>query len=90
MTFGEIIGATNSSTFIANNSPASHRGRLSSTLLIISGTGSSISPLVIGNVIDNYGIRQGYVLTACSAMIAVILVFLVNKSMFNEAYAKAE
>jgi MFS family permease len=79
MTFGEIIGATNSSAFISNNSPASHRGRISSVLSIIMGAGAAISPMIIGCIIDNYGMMQGYALTAGSAIIAVILVLLANK-----------
>ena len=90
MTFGEIIGVTNSSTFIANNSPASHRGRLSSILSIISGTGYSISPMVVGRVIDNNGIMQGYIFTAGSAMIAIVLIIITNKLMFNQEYVKAK
>ncbi|SFD35580.1 MFS transporter [Clostridium uliginosum] len=90
MTFGEVIGATNVSTFIANNSPASHRGRISSILSIISRTGYSISPMVIGNVIDKCGISQGYIVTASSSMIAVSLIFMVNKLMLNEKVMESE
>jgi len=79
MTFGEIIGATNSSAFISNNSPASHRGRIGSVLSIIMGTGAAISPMIIGSIIDNYGMMQGYALTAGSAMIAIVLGVIANK-----------
>lgn len=89
MTFGEILGATNSSTFIANNSPASHRGRLSSILSVISRSGYAISPMVIGDIIDNYGMMQGYILTAGSAMIAVVLIIIINRSTYNQNYIKS-
>jgi len=84
MTFGEIIGATNSSAFISNNSPASHRGRIGSVLSIIMGTGAAISPMIIGSIIDNYGMMQGYALTAGSAMIAMILGVIANKLVKNK------
>ena len=90
MTFGEIIGATNSSAFISNNSPASHRGRLGSALSIITGSGAAISPMIIGSIIDNYGMMQGYVLTAGSAIIAMILGVIANKLVKNQKRVKNE
>jgi len=80
MTLVEIVAVTNSSTFISNNSPASHRGRLGAALSIITGAGAAISPMIIGSIIDNYGIIQGYLLTAGSAM---ILVVIANKLVKN-------
>jgi MFS family permease len=88
MTFGEIIGATNSAAFISNNSPASHRGRLSSVLSIITGSGFAISPMVIGSIIDNYGMIQGYALTAISAMGAMILAAIADKIVKNQNCVK--
>lgn len=89
MTFGEIIGVTNSSAFISNNSPASHRGRLSSALSIITGSGAAISPMIIGRIIDDYGMMQGYALTSGSAMVAVILVIVANKLVRKEKSVKS-
>jgi len=80
MTLVEIVAVTNSSTFISNNSPASHRGRSGAALSIITGAGAAISPMIIGSIMDNYGIIQGYLLTAGSAM---ILVVIANKLVKN-------
>ncbi|MDR3593516.1 MFS transporter [Clostridium sp.] len=88
MTLGEIIGATNSAAFISNNSPASHRGRLSSVLSIITGSGFAISPMVIGSIIDNYGMIQGYAFTAISAMGAMILAAIADKIVKNQNCVK--
>jgi MFS family permease len=83
MTFGEIIGAANSSAFISNNSPASHRGRLNSTLSIIIMSGGALSPMIIGNIIEKYGLMPGYTLAAASALLAVVLGIIAEKIARN-------
>jgi MFS family permease len=83
MTFGEIIGAANSSAFISNNSPASHRGRLNSTLSIIIMSGGALSPMIIGNIIEKYGLMPGYTLAAASALLAVVLGIIAEKIAKN-------
>ena len=47
-TSGEILGATNIEVYTANHTPASHRGRFTSILPLISGTGRAISPWLTG------------------------------------------
>ncbi|MDI6870868.1 MAG: MFS transporter [Bacillota bacterium] len=56
-TFGEIMVATNSSVYLANHTPISHRGRFRAVLDIVSGTGWAMGPLFMGRLIDRAGVR---------------------------------
>ena len=47
-TSGDILGATNIEVVTANHTPSSHRGRFSSILPLISGTGRGIAPWLTG------------------------------------------
>lgn len=54
-TLGEIIVTTNSSAYINNRSPRSHRGRFNAVLDLVSGIGWSLGPVVMGRIIDRSG-----------------------------------
>ncbi len=58
MTMGEIVAAVNGSPFVANHSPASHRGRINSFIQFTSGIGRTCAPLM------------GYVIAATNMMIS--------------------
>ena len=47
-TTGEILGATNIEVFSAEHTPSSHRGRFTSILPLISGSGRALSPWLTG------------------------------------------
>lgn len=51
-TAGEVLDATNSGVFIANHSPANHRGRFSSLFLITRGGGRALAPLLSGIILE--------------------------------------
>lgn len=76
-TIGEILNATNSGVYIADNAPNSHRGRFNSILTIITGAGSAIGPLVMGGYIQRFNVRSVwplvFVITMCSAVFMYIL-----------------
>lgn len=55
-TLGEIMVTTNSSVYLANHSPVTHRGRFNAVVGIVSGTGWALGPLVMGPVIDRSGV----------------------------------
>ncbi|CAG8998307.1 MAG: hypothetical protein CENE_00249 [Candidatus Celerinatantimonas neptuna] len=55
LTIAEIILVTKQGVYIANNSPSSHRGRISGVLSTIQGTGLMPASLITGALIQCYG-----------------------------------
>lgn len=56
-TIGEILGATNNNVFIAERSPASHRGRINSAISFCYILGNALAPLVSGPAMEALGSR---------------------------------
>lgn len=80
ITIGEILIAINQSTFIANLTPASHRGRVNSVLPIISQTGYALSPTVMGAMINNLGMKSSWLIVGSIALFGSVLMFSLNKT----------
>jgi MFS family permease len=68
-TLGEIAVSTNIGAYIASNSPVSHRGRFSAFFDMVGKAGLALGPLVMGWVMDLWGLRA--VWAACFAVLAV-------------------
>jgi len=71
-TLGEVIDATNSHYYIANNTPISHRARFSAILPVIMGFGHAIAPLVGGYISTRYGLQMVWVVVGISAIVGTI------------------
>lgn len=84
LTIGEILIAINSSAFIANNTPASHRGRISSFIPMISGAGYALGPMIMGKIIDLNGIFIAWIVVTCVAFIGSIGTLLLKKIKLKE------
>lgn len=77
-TIGEIINATNVGVYIANHTPISHRGRFSSIIDIISGTGGALSPYITGGFIAAHGVTDVWPVMFIMAMIASLSMFVLG------------
>jgi len=76
-TIGEILIRTNAGVYIANHSPATHRGRFNSLVTISESISRIIGPPMLGLVITNLGIRQVWVLIFFISIIATVLMYLI-------------
>ncbi|MHB8129539.1 MAG: MFS transporter [Mobilitalea sp.] len=79
-TIGEIINATNIGVYIANHTPASHRGRFNSIIHIISGTGSAISPYIMGGFIATNGVTNVWPIIFILSLTAALSMFILGTS----------
>lgn len=61
---GEVVGATNIDAYIANHTPASHRGRMNSFTPLFLRLGFSLSPLLMGLYVQHFPIRSVWILSA--------------------------
>lgn len=78
-TFGEILVSTNTNVYIAEHSPASHRGRFNSVFPMIRKVGFMVGPAMAGVYTTYFGIRRLWVLTALLAFIGSVCMFLLYK-----------
>lgn len=86
LTIGEVLVAINSSAFIANNTPVSHRGRISSIIPVVSGAGYAFGPMIMGKIIDIRGIFIAWIIVTIIALVGTIGMFLL-KNISNINYS---
>ncbi|MFA9398632.1 MAG: MFS transporter [Clostridiaceae bacterium] len=79
ITLGEIIVTTSSSPFIANHTPASHRGRINSILPIITGFGYTIGPAIMGTILSYTSINNAWIFVAVVMMIFSLCTLVLEK-----------
>lgn len=72
LTIGEILIAINAQAFVANNTPSSHRGRISSIVPMISGAGYALGPIIMGGVIDDYGIFVAWMVITSACVVGAV------------------
>ena len=73
LTLGEIVISISSSSFIANHTPASHRGRMNSVLPIIIQLGDTLGPTIVGIMLGYMSISITW--RFLGAIMAVFTVF---------------
>jgi MFS family permease len=74
-TMGEILFTVNSSVFVANNSPISHRARFNSVVFFVSQSGFALTPLITGQLIVTLGIINIWPIVFILALTASIIMF---------------
>jgi len=79
MTIGEISISVNGSAFVANHTPASHRGRVNAAIQLIFGAGSAISPMIMGKYVTAKSIPAGWMLIGTLMIISCSFMFLLGK-----------
>lgn len=83
-TLGEILVTISYMPFIANHTPASHRGRMSSTTSIILGLGYSTGPLMMGIFLKYGSIDAGWKLIGLIMLISTYLMYNLEKKDVNK------
>jgi len=74
-TVGEILVATNTSVYIANHTPITHRGRFNSVFPIIRKLGFMIGPMMAGFYVKYTNIRNLWILVAVLAIIGSLMMY---------------
>jgi len=74
-TLGEIILTVNSSVFIANNSPITHRGRFNAVISFIQESGYALAPLLTGILIADLGIKNIWPIISGLSVIGAFMMF---------------
>lgn len=72
-TIGEILVVTNSRAYISNHTPITHRGRFAAATDIISGTGFTLGPLLMGELIGRTGLGAVWIVSFALALAGTLL-----------------
>ncbi|MGB9812073.1 MAG: MFS transporter [Thermovenabulum sp.] len=83
-TLGEIIDAVNNRTFIAENSPISHRGRFNSVMDIIMRSGFTVSPMITGVFLKNHKIEAVWACTFWLGLVGAIMMLILNYYLYRQ------
>lgn len=75
-TIGEILVTTNNSVYIAQHTPSSHRGRFNAVLPFISGSGFTLGPVIMGQLIPVWGLRNVWTTCFILSVLSTGLMFL--------------
>jgi len=78
-TLGEIVNATNEGSYVANHTPISHRGRFQAVLPLIGSLGWTISPPVIGTLIDSKSLAPVWPLLGFIASLSAALLWMLGR-----------
>lgn len=84
-TIGEIVLSISTMPFIADNTPMSHRGRMSGVLGTLFGFGYILSPMVMGTVIKTIGIEQGWIYLGIFVAISASCMVFVERAVKRQS-----
>lgn len=92
-TTGEILMSINWGVFVADNSPASHRGRINAALGVIGSAGWTLSPWLAGLWLRVHPVQTLWAVCFFSVLVAAVLILItggVGRSAQREAAEAAE
>lgn len=89
-TLGEILEAISTMPFIMNNTPSSHRGRMSSVLPLIMGAGYAAGPIIMGSVLDLKGFSFSWKIAASLVLFSTIAVKGIDLALTGKKRAARE
>ena len=78
-TLGEIILAISTAPFIANHTPASHRGRMSAVIPMIFGLGNTLGPAGMGKMLAYVSIENAWLMIGLSTLLFAVLMYRLEK-----------
>lgn len=87
-TIGEIIVTISTSPFIANHTPASHRGRMNAILPLLMGGGFMIGPIAMGEIVDGSTMEFGWKVIAVIMILSTIA--MLGLYIYDERKIKLE
>lgn len=79
ITLGEIVVTISSSPFLANHTPASHRGRINAILPMVMGLGHTLGPAVMGSIIIVTGINGGWIVIAVVMALFTLFTLMLDR-----------
>jgi MFS family permease len=74
-TLGEILIATNTNVYIADHTPASHRGRFNSIFPIIRKVGFMVGPMIAGVYVKYTNIRNLWLFLGVISIIGAVMMY---------------
>ncbi len=89
-TLGEIVLAISVTPFIANRTPASHRGRMNAAIPVIMGLGHTLGPAVMGKVLTWTTVEGAWLLVGLVALVAALFMRRLEKADHAHSACGAE
>ncbi len=80
MTLGEIIVVISFTPFIINHTPASHRGRMNSVLPMLIGLGHTVSPYIMGILLETITIPRAWNLISLLMIVSMIGMYVLDQN----------
>ena len=78
-TLGEILVTISFMPFIANHTPASHRGRMNSILPLLMGLGYTLAPVLTGKALEYISIPAAWKIIGAIMITSTLLMALLDK-----------
>lgn len=80
MTLGEIIVVISFTPFIINHTPASHRGRMNSVLPMLIGLGHTVSPYIMGILLESITIPRAWNFISVLMIISMVGMYVLDQN----------